>query len=162
MIVYLRGKDRFGATYPFNQRPLRRAYRSFIRAHLERVLWVEGGHRWAPRGMSQEGGFLPFPFRLPNGSNAQGAVVAGGQGERVKTTRNQASRLNPSTLNIESPAPLKVVLGFVASRVARRAQSDPDALFTLRNGKSRGPQVLRVLWRGARASVRLRLHKPRD
>jgi class 3 adenylate cyclase len=38
---------------------------------------------------------------------------------------------------------------------------DPDVLFTLRKGKSRGPQVLRVLRRGARASLRLRLCKPR-
>ena len=59
----------------------------------------------------------------------------------------------------QRPAPLKVVLGFVASRT--EAQSDPDALFTLRNGKSRGPQVLRVLWGCARASLRLRLRKRR-
>src|SRR5271157_726072 len=83
MIVYLRGKDRFGATYPFNQRPLRRAYRSFIRAHLERVLWVDCVEK-PPKRVRAKFSHLRSKSRHPADWAIKGRrKLAGGKGRRL-------------------------------------------------------------------------------
>ena|SRR5271165_2691019 len=61
------------------------------------------------------------------------------------------------TLTVRST---EVVLGLLLRRP--QTESDPDAVFTLPNGESGVPQVLHVLRRGARASLRLRLRQRRD